>query len=218
MKVKKSFKSILWSTQFAIVLGVLAAVFFPGGKEYFSWIGVIFISLLKALILPLVLFSCFKAISSSNKNATLGKTTLFYYITSSMMAAFVGLVSAYIFLGENMSVTGGGGFSNENSFDLTLFISKFIPTNIFQSMADGNILHIVFVAVVLGLISKGLSEKKFESISNVTSALDKLFLLATGKLIILAPIGVFSLVYRALASMKWNEVTQLSQLVIWYDL
>ena len=50
----------LYSVPAGLLLGIALALLFPAGGPYVAWLGQIFISLLKLLILPLILVSIYR--------------------------------------------------------------------------------------------------------------------------------------------------------------
>ncbi|MGD9298693.1 MAG: cation:dicarboxylase symporter family transporter, partial [Thiohalocapsa sp.] len=87
----------LYSTPAALVLGVLAALLLPAGAPYVAWLGEIFLSLLKVLILPLILFSIFAALAGGADLKRLGARTLGFYLATSAAAATVGTLLGWTF-------------------------------------------------------------------------------------------------------------------------
>ncbi|HBG96139.1 MAG TPA: dicarboxylate/amino acid:cation symporter, partial [Chromatiaceae bacterium] len=77
-----SFKT-LYSIPLALILGLLLALLFPSGAPWVSWLGEIFLSLLKLLILPLILVSIYAALASGADLRRLGGRTLGLYLLTS---------------------------------------------------------------------------------------------------------------------------------------
>ena len=127
-----------------IPLIALLSYYFLGEKILFmSYFGVIFISLLKMIIIPLIFLSVVSGVSSlgtTRKISRIGTKTLLYYFTTSMIAITIGLVLTNIIQpGNTVQIS-----SNIEPFDVSrlskpdsLFdiVIRMIPTNIFNSLS-----------------------------------------------------------------------------------
>lgn len=200
-----------YSTPIALLLGVTLAIFAPSGAPYVGWLGDIFLSLLKLLILPLILVSVYASLASGSDLKQLGKRTLFYYLLTSVVAAALGTLLGFAFshslspglMHLEQVETGGARFSHE------MLIQNLIPSNIFRSLADGNILHVVFIAVFSALASRFLMEKNRRFLLDGAIALNELSMQLLRGILVIAPIGITALVYASLAGMDWSEVFRL---------
>lgn len=200
-----SLHKLFLSPSFSLLMAVLLGIFLPAGAKYFSWAGYIFISLLKLLVLPLVFISCFYALSKNSLTQTLslGKKTFLFYLLTSALAALAGISFAYIFLKGNIDSLPK--FQQINpSFELSLFIAKFIPKNIFLSFSEGNILHIVFVAIFSGLMSQFIPQKQI--LVDISESINMLLMKMLSFVIKLAPIGIIGLVYPAVANLDSQAI------------
>jgi Na+/H+-dicarboxylate symporter len=99
------------------------------------------------------------------------------------------------------------------SFSLDRLIDNFIPSNLFASLAEGNVLHIVFVAVIAALASRRLLKHHRTTLVGGAQALDALLMQTLNGVLLLAPLGIFGLVYASLATMDWAGVFQLRAFV-----
>src|SRR5690242_5357165 len=78
----------------SIGLGILCGVFFPKTMLYISWIGQLFINLLKLIVLPLIFCALVSAITSIGEMKRLGSIgiyTLGYVLLSVSIAVIIGL-------------------------------------------------------------------------------------------------------------------------------
>jgi Na+/H+-dicarboxylate symporter len=205
----------LYSTPVALALGVLAALLYPAGAPYVGWIGEIFLSLLKVLILPLILFSIYAALAGGADLARLGGRTLGFYLLTSAAAATAGTLLGWAFargvapglLDLPQVSPGDGGFS------VDALIASFVPSNLFASMADGNILHVVVIALFAALASRGLPADRRGPLQDGAEALNALLMRMLSLVLLLAPVGIAALLYTSLADMDWGAVFQLRPFV-----
>jgi Na+/H+-dicarboxylate symporter len=65
----------LYSIPGGLLLGIALALVFPAGGAYVAWLGQIFISVLKLLILPLILVSIYASLASGDNLRRIGGRT-----------------------------------------------------------------------------------------------------------------------------------------------
>lgn len=84
----------------AIVLAILTGIQFPEVLPYISWMGEIFMRLLKVFLGPLLFFSIFTAVIGLGDLTKLGKIgvrTFTYYMMTTTLAITLSLVAMNIF-------------------------------------------------------------------------------------------------------------------------
>lgn len=205
----------LYSTPVALLLGVILALALPAGAPYVAWAGDIFISLLKVLILPLVMVSIFASLAMGVDLKRLGGNTLAFYLTTSAAAALAGTLIGYtLSRGVEPGLLDLEPATREAAaFSLARLIDNFIPNNLFASLSDGNILHVVVIAIFAALASRGLENKHQAVLHDAAEAVNALLMRMLGMILALAPIGIAALVYASLADMDWGQVLALDAFV-----
>jgi len=158
-------------------------------------IGTLFINLLKMLVVPLI-FSTLAAgvatFTGEKLGRMIGKTFFWYYLTGAI-AAVIALIIAF--------VSGAGtGFpvGELKKVDIKPMPSlinvglAIIPTNIFDSLAKGDVLPIIFFAVVLGM-AIAAAGKVAEPLKNFLEAVAEAMYKLVGYVLWVGPFGVFAL-------------------------
>ncbi|WP_295885249.1 dicarboxylate/amino acid:cation symporter [uncultured Thiohalocapsa sp.] len=205
----------LYSTPAALVLGVLAALLLPAGAPYVAWLGEIFLSLLKVLILPLILFSIYTALAGGADLKRLGSRTLGFYLLTSAAAATTGTLLGWLFSRDvapgllalpQVSAEGA-------AFSMAALVANFVPQNLFASLAEGNILHVVVIAIFAALAARGLPAAQRGLLQDGAAAVNALLMRMLSLLLLAAPVGIAALVYASLAGMDWGAVLQLRPFV-----
>jgi Na+/H+-dicarboxylate symporter len=205
----------LYSVPVGLLLGIALALLVPAGAPYVAWIGQIFISILKLLILPLILVSIYASLSGGRELRRIGGRTLLYYVTTSAVAAGLGTLIGLALsrdlpaglLQLDQVEPGAARFSVEH------LVASLVPSNLFASLADGNILHIVFVAIVLAIASRRIAGDQRETLLAGARAMDALLMQVLRGVLALAPVGIAALIYDGLAGMDWGEVFRLHAFV-----
>jgi Na+/H+-dicarboxylate symporter len=80
-------------------------------------------------------------------------------------------------------------------------------------MAEGNILHIVVVAIAAAIAARGLPAAQRGTLLDLAEAGNALLMALLRMILALAPLGILGLVYASLADMDWQAVLQLHPFV-----
>lgn len=154
------FLSLIFGVIFGVVMQHMQLNFFL--VNVIQPIGVIFLSLLKMVVVPLVfvtLISSITNVGDMSKLGFLGKKTLIYYACTTVIAAFIGLVLASL-IGPGLGVdVPTDEFVLGEQATFASLIINLVPNNIFQSFAEGNMLQIVIVAIFVGIAITLLDEE-----------------------------------------------------------
>ncbi len=205
----------LYSIPTGLLLGIMLALLVPAGAPYVGWLGQVFISLLKLLILPLILVSIYASLSGGEDLRRIGGRALLYYVITSAVAASLGTLIGLAFSADlpaglldlqQVEATGDG-------FSLNRLVESFIPSNLFASLTAGNVLHVVVVAVIAALASRRIGKHHRQTLLAGAQALDALLMQTLSGVLAIAPIGIAALVYASLATMDWAGVFQLRSFV-----
>jgi len=188
-----------------IILGVMFGSFLPELALEQQVIGQIFINLLKMLVVPLVFSSIYVAIlglGSLEDLKNIGAKTIGLYLMTTALAVLTAIIVMNIFpIGDAVSATGleYAKASTVAEFSLSAMLLSFIPTNIFNSLADGAMMQIIVFAVLFGIASLHLEKNAQETMLDFFTAVTEAMLTIAEWIIKLTPIGVFSLISYVIA-------------------
>ena len=188
-----------------IILGVLFGSFLPELALQQQVIGQIFISFLKMLVVPLVFSSIFISIlglGSLNDLKTIGLRTIGLYLMTTALAVFLAIAAMNLFpIGEVVSSDGleYAKASQVAEFSLSAMLLSFIPTNIFASLANGEMMQIIVFSILLSIASLHLESHRQETMLHFFTAITNAMLTMAEWIIKLTPIGVFSLISYVIA-------------------
>lgn len=199
-----------WQILIGLVLGVAYGAWFPEYVNYISWLGILFLRALNMVIVPVILFSIISGVTSVGSADNLGriglKTMAFYMITS-LIAIVTGLVLVNFTkpgIGADIGLIQKveGLSSTTQSIGDTLL--NIVPKNIFQAFANGEMLAIIFFAILFGFFIMKVKEKpKMIMIGFFNAGLDVVMEI-TMFIIRFAPLGIFGIVA--------NQVSQVPDL------
>ncbi len=211
-------KSVENQTLFAIFLAVLGGLYFPEAVSKVTFLGDLFLRLLKMIIAPLILASVYTSISglgSTSRVKDLGFKTLTYYFTTTSLAVFIGLVMV------NLLHPGRGGnwFPEGAKIEvkgLTLkdLILGLIPENPVKSLAEGDVLPIIFFALAFGLATLYLPPARRKMLFDFFEALNDAFITLIRGIVRFTPVGVFAIVAGIVVEKGLSPLFQLSSYVI----
>lgn len=192
------FQTALWKRiLIALVLGVLVGSLWGEGAVSIKWIGDLFVRLISMVVVPLVFFTLVSGIISMGdpqKLGSLGVKTLALYMFTTVVAISIGLVSAALLkpgVGVDLSSTIPGAV--QATIPLTERLMSIVPSNPVAALADGNILAIIFFAVLFGVAALVVGEKA-KPVANLVDAAAEIMLRITGWVMEVAPFGVFALI------------------------
>src|SRR5690625_296140 len=148
----------------------------------------------------LTLLSGVASISPSQMGRVGGKI-IGYYLVTSAVAIIIGMGLALLIrpgLGLDMP---GGGEEPEESPALTDVILNIFPENMFEAMVEGNVLAVIFVAVIAGLalgwMLHGDNERLrvlAQPVKDLSDAGTEIMFLIVRGVLEYGPIGVFALI------------------------
>lgn len=191
-----------WQILIALVLAVLFGYYVPQGIKYTEWMGKVFLTALKMVIVPLILSSIISGVTSMGGGKNLGRLggkTLFYYVCTSLLAIITGLLLVNIIkpgVGVEMGFTDNVVDLTENAGSVKDILMRIIPSNIFNSMAQGDILPIIFFAIIFGVFISQVEGKYSSLLTTFFEAVFEVMMKMTMFIIKFTPLGVFGIVSR----------------------
>ena len=158
------FKIALWKRiVLALVLGVIVGSLWGEGAVSIKWIGDLFVRLISMVVVPLVFFTLVSgviAMGDPKKLGSLGVMTLGLYMLTTLFAITIGLVLAVILqpgAGVDLSATVPGVV--QEAIPLSARLMSIVPSNPIAALAEGNILAIIFFALLVGIAGLIIGEK-----------------------------------------------------------
>ena len=190
----------------------------------FYVVGQGFISLMKMLVVPLVFCSIVCGAAAIGDTKTLGSVgvrTIVFYLCTTMLAVAVALgVASPINPGigldmsavENVKTTVD---SASTSTDVTMVdtLLNIIPTNPIASLANGEMLQIIFFALIVGVILAKLKDK-VQIVTNFFQQGNDIMMEMTMMIMKIAPIGVFCLIGRTFSQLGFSAMVPMFKYMI----
>ncbi|RVT43596.1 dicarboxylate/amino acid:cation symporter [Sphingobium algorifonticola] len=186
----------------AIALGVLVGHLWPETGASLKPLGDAFIKLVKMIIAPVIFLTIVTGIAGMKELGAIGRVAakaFAYFLTFSTLALVVGLIVA------NVVQPGAGLHIDPASLDagkvadythkahdqtLTAFLLNIIPATLVSAVAEGNILQVLFVAILFGVALTMIGDKATPLMTVLESASHAIFRLVA-LLMKAAPVGAF---------------------------
>ena len=199
-----------WAVNEAISSGVenpsLLGISTENLVGFFDYIGTMFLNALKMIIVPLILSSIIIGVagigSGGNIGALGGKTLLFYAVTT-LAAIVVGLVLINIIgpgfvngepAGSMLALDNGGleiaSFAEgRGPGDVANVLLSMVPPNIVMAAAEGQMLGIIFFAILFGYFMTQLNHELAEPLFKLWDSVFHVMMRMTMWIMKFAPIG-----------------------------
>ena len=217
MKVKLA---LHWQMAIALLLGGLGGWllgdYVSVWGSYIDAIGQLFMRAVNMIVLPLVFLSSALSFSSMKETKSMGRIaakTFVYFFLTAIVAAFIGILITSVFrIGYNTPSVSSGissiQWSSEQmevqnrleSKTLMGYIVDVVPNNVFEAFSSGNMLSVVFFALILGLFTIQLASNHRQTINDFLSSFNELIIKIATFIIRLAPLGIFAIVMMAVGT------------------
>ena len=185
-------------------------------SNIFETISVLFLSLLKMIVLPLIFVSIIcgtLSISDPNKLTRLGFKTILLYMLSTVIAISIALIISNVFpysINEIQENSLNGLNINEPKISEKNFILNFIPENFFFALSSGNVLQVLFFALFMG-ITASFVKNEIPVFVDLMENLNQILINIVFVIIKITPLAVFCLLAKTFANQGVDVLTPLIQ-------
>jgi len=204
-------------TILAIILGILSGIYLKDLMLHLKYVGDAFLSLLKMITIPLIFASIFVSIASLSSISDLkdmGLKTIIYYFSTTAIAVLTGLIVVNFIDFSPVGEVPTTEKIEHKPFTIDALIQSFIPSNIFKSLAEGKVLHVIIFSILFALAVLTLQKEKKELITKFFDGINDSMLKIAKWIINLSPIGVFALVGYIVAEKGIGSILSLWQYVL----
>lgn len=225
---KKKFRiSLAYQILIGLALGItVGAIFYgnPNVETYLQPIGTIFLNLIKMIVVPIIISTLILGVAGTGDMKQLGRLgtkTIVYFEIVTTIAIVFGLLAA------NIAKPGVGiDMSEITETDISTYVEttkevessgfadtivSIVPTNIINSMAQGDMLPIIFFSVLFGLGVASIGERGQPVLNFFSGVADAMFWV-TNTVMKFAPFGVFALIGITVSKFGIGALWQLGKL------
>jgi proton glutamate symport protein len=215
-----------WQILVALVLAVIAGLAIGDAVlagmslvAIYDFIGTLFLNLLKMLIVPLVMASIITGIAgigSQGAFGRLGAKTLSYYFATSLIAILIGLmmvnvlepgiqngepVKELIGLSDDKAAEAMEKVGGRNAGDVADVLLRLVPVNVISAAAEnGQLLGLIFFSLLFGIFMTRVPHPYAENLLTFWEGVFEVMMLITDWVLKFAPLGVFALVAKVVAT------------------
>ncbi len=191
-------------------------------------IGTLFIRLLMFVAIPLVLSSLLVGAASLGdikKVGSIGSKTVGFYLITIVSAIAMGLLMVNTIqpgtrlstdarekLMVNFEANIADKIQEETSIDLIDLLMRIVPTNPVEAMSRGDMLAVIFFALMLGVSLTMVSKQKSEPVIRFFDGVSDTMIRMVELILVIAPYGVFALISAVVGEFGFDIL----QTLAWY--
>lgn len=181
------------------------------------WIGQLFLAMIKMVVVPLVFFSLVVGIASLGdvrKLGRMGGRTLGFFMMTTVMALSIGVGLANLIKPGTMlsdadrdtllaSYSDGASNSVANAAEAPSFADQIVgivPSNPIGALAGGDMLQVIFFAMMLGIALTFLKDDRADLVVDVFDRLNDAMVMLVHIAMKLAPVGVGALLFKVVGN------------------
>lgn len=212
--------SLAWQMMIGLALGIAvgAVVDSSFAQTYLQPLGTLFIRLIRMVVVPLVIATIIAGAAGISDTSKLGRVAtkvLCVYAITTAIAVAIGLVFASVIqpgVGINLS-TEGLQAKLVTPPALVDTLLDIVPINPMEAFAKGNMLQIIFFAVIFGFALAGLGERG-KPVLKFFELVGDTMVRVTNMVMHYAPIGVFGLMAYTVSRHGLQVLLPLFQLIL----
>ena len=207
----------------AVLLGIAVGLLFPDVGKDLAPLGTGFVNLIKMMIGPVVFCTIVIGVGSVRRATQVGRVgglALGYFLIMSTVALAIGLVVGNLIhpgagLHLNDALAGAGqkaaGQGKEGTADFLLGI---IPTTLFSSLTEGEVLQALLVSLLIGFAVQALGGRRRDAVINAIEILQRVVFKVLAMIMWCAPIGAFGAIAAVVGATGTDALKSLLQIML----
>lgn len=214
--------SLVLKMSIGFLLGIAVGLLFGTGADVLRPLGTLLIHLLSLIAIPVIFLTVVLAVDQMSvaQLGRIGWKLILYYAATTAAAVLIGLGLALWFNpGEHLTLpdTTVEKPDMPHFSDILLHI---VPKNIFEAFTAGDVMAILFVAVIMGI---AIASMKFSAddkmkeygrvLDQVITAANEMFYKILNGVLAYAPIGVFAISAAAFGTQGWETLKSLLEFI-----
>ncbi len=220
----KFFKQLYFQVLMSILIGILVGHFFPEFAVKMQPLGEGFIKLIRMIVPPIIFTTVVLGIANmkdSKEAGRIGIKALIYFEVVTTFAMIIGLfVANYYQPGAGLTINLHALDSKSietyttqsSTFSLVTFISNIIPDTLVSALMKGDMLPVLFVAILFGFGLLQVGEKG-KSIVGLLDQMSQVLFAIVGFIMKVAPIGAFGAMAYTIGTHGIQTLITLSKLL-----
>lgn len=221
----KLLKNLTVQVIIAIILGVIVGAMFPEFGASLKILADLFIKLIKMLIAPIIFLTVVIGIGSMGDMKKVGKIggkALLYFEIVSTVALTIGIAVALIVSpGTGLDTTGASDAdiskyttaAEETDQGFGPFIYNIIPDNVVGALANGDLLPVLFSAILFGLAAASIGAPA-KPVITFFEQVAEIFFKIVGMVMKISPIGAFGAMAYTIGNFGLESLSNLGLLMV----
>jgi aerobic C4-dicarboxylate transport protein len=207
----------------AITLGVLLGLFAPDTGKAMKPLGDTFVNLVKMVIAPVIFLTIVLGIANMSdlkKVGRVGGKALLYFEIVTTFALAIGLIVVNVTkpgAGLDVAALAGGDVSRYaeqgKAMSFVEFFTHIVPSSAVDAFAKGDVLQVVFFAVLFGVALASLGERG-RPLGDVLERLSEVIFRIVALVMKVAPIGAFGAMAYTIGAFGISALLPLGRLML----
>lgn len=227
--IKKVLNNLGFWILVAMIAGVVAGIIMGEQAKVLVPLGTLFIQLIKMLVVPLVAISIVSGaatLGGSRSAGRIGFVSIGFIMVTTVISIVLAIAAGLIFQpGAGLSADSVSSIMAQASSDVGAkpemsfwgIVIGMIPVNPIAALVEGNILQIILFCLFLGFGIAAIEPQKRTKLIDGANYLLEALVWCIGKVMLIAPIGVFGLMAEATGTFGFDVLLKVANL-LWVDL
>ena len=217
---------VLWiQVLMAMALGIVLGHFYPQAGTALQPLGDVFIKMIRLLIAPIILCTVVLGIAQMNDMGRVGRVALkalIYFEVLTTLALVIGLLVVNVWQpgvgmhidAANLDTTAVKGYiAQTQTQGIVPFLVNLVPNTVFGALAEGNVLQVLVVSVLLGAALVGLGEAG-QPVVQLLSVLSRMLFGAVAIVMWFAPLGALGAIAFTVGKYGAGALVSLGNLLL----
>ncbi len=198
------FRIPLWQRVLSgLLLGVVVGLAWPSAAPHFAVVGEVFVRLIRMLVAPIVVVTIAAGITTlgdPKRWGSVGLRTVLLFFATTVIAVCLGMLVGTLVepgLGANLGSAVPKALGESKSVKDQLV--GIVPLNIFEALVKGDMLALIFVAVMLG-VGTVLAGEAGRPLAALFQSASSVILRIVTIIMEVTPFGVFALIANSVAT------------------
>ncbi len=203
----------------SLVLGILLGVFFPEFSRNLAPVSNVFLRLIRSIVGPLLFGTLVSGIASAGELRTMGRIALkavVYFELATTLALVIGLLMVNVMQpGAGVPLNAAGGRALPvlaKPVSLSQVLEHAVPSNIFESLAQNDVLQMVVFFFLFGAACSAIGPKA-QPVVSFAGAVSEVMFRYTKYVMYVAPFGVGAAIAVTIGSKGVGVLFGLGKLV-----
>ena len=192
----------------AIVLGIACGLW--GGslaQGFADFMSSVFVRLFKFISIPIIavsIISTLARISQSSESGRIFRHTIFYTLTTTVLAASTAAVLYVLLKPSNVSAEGARNIANITEHSYMSYLQSVVPDNFLSPFLSANVLSVLLISAAVGIAIACMKRgsKTQEMLLTFFSALQEVLFILVKWLIAVLPFGIFGFISNFVVQMQ----------------